>query len=179
MVPAWAKPWAKVRLSWLPGRMMPRQLGPIRRMPWRRAFSSAARSSARAARTGLGEAAGNHDRVLAAGAAAGVDDVGDGGGLGTDHGDIEALRDGVDRRVALLAEHRFVPGIDEIQLALVARIQHVADQGDAYRVRRFRGTDDGDRLRFEEGVQVVTFVMHGNAPQRRGGVFSMGWCGAA
>jgi hypothetical protein len=46
MVPGLALPWAKVRLSWLPGRMMPRQLGPIRRMPWRRAFSSAARSSA-------------------------------------------------------------------------------------------------------------------------------------
>jgi hypothetical protein len=45
MVPALAKPWPKVRLSWLPGRMMPRQLGPSTRMPWRRAFSSTARSS--------------------------------------------------------------------------------------------------------------------------------------
>ncbi len=41
-----ASPRANVAFNPMPGRMMPRQLGPSTRSPWRRAFSSSARSSA-------------------------------------------------------------------------------------------------------------------------------------
>ena len=41
-----APPLLKVAFRPMPGRITPRQLGPIRRMPWRFAFSSTARSSA-------------------------------------------------------------------------------------------------------------------------------------
>jgi hypothetical protein len=47
----------------------------------------------RAARSGLGEAAGNDNGVPAAGATAGIDDVGHRRRTGADHGDVEALRD--------------------------------------------------------------------------------------
>jgi len=112
------------------------------------------------------EAAGNDDGVPAAGATAGIDDVGYGRRLGADHRDIESLRNRIHRRIAALSEYRFVLGIDKEKLARVARVEHVAHQRDANRVRRLRGADDGDGLRLEERVQVVAFVVHGGVPRR-------------
>jgi hypothetical protein len=134
----------------------------------RRAFQRAA------ARPGFGESAGNDDGVLAAGAAAGLHDFGDGLGPGTDHGDVESLRNGVDRGVALLAEYSFMFRIDEVQLALVARVEHVAYQRDTNRIGGLRGADDGYRTGLEQGVQVVLLVMHGGTPQSRRSVLSGG-----
>jgi hypothetical protein len=118
-----------------------------------------------AAWSGFGESAGNDDGVLAAGAAAGLHDFGHGLGPGADHGDVESLRNGIDRGVGLLAEHGFMLRIDEEEFAFVARVEHVAHQRDTDRIGGLRGADDGYRVRLEQGVQVVLLVMHGGTPQ--------------
>jgi len=114
----------------------------------------------RAAWAHFGETAGNHDDVARTRAAAGFDDSGHRFGLGADHSKIEALRDAFDGIVGVLAEDLVVARIDQEELALVAAVDDVADEGRTDGALGFRSADDGDRLRFEKRSEVVLFVVH-------------------
>ena len=56
--------------------------------------------------------------------------------------------------------HRFMLRVDGKELALVARVEHVADQHVAQRAAPFAGTNDPDRAGLEERGEIV-LVFHG------------------
>ncbi len=128
MVPGLALPWAKVRLTPAARAHDAEAVGADQ------AHAVAPRGidhgalERGAARPAFGEAAGDDDDIARAGAAAGLDDAG--------HGLGPWCRSPRDRGAAgcsrpsrsSLAENRFVLRIDAEELALVAAVQHVADE---------------------------------------------------
>jgi hypothetical protein len=111
-----------------------------------------------ARRPGFAETRTDDDGRLDAGAAAFLDQARHGCCRRADDCEIGTLAQRVDAGHARVTLHRVVLGIDRVQIALEASFDHVASQERADRIAPLAGADDGHRLRFEEGREVMLFV---------------------
>lgn len=97
-----------------------------------------------AARAGFRKAGREHHRRPDSGPRAGFDDARDGGRGGRDHREVEPLRDLLHRGEAGKPKDLAVRGIDGEQPAGVGRLQEVAHEDGADRLRAFARSDHGD-----------------------------------
>ncbi len=118
-----------------------------------------------AACTAFGKAGRDHQRRVRARLATGIDDRRYRRGRGADGRQIDALRHILDAGMTGLAKQRAMAGIDEMQCALEAGIQHVAHQRGADRTFLIGGADDGDAARRHQRGEIVLFAMHGRLRQ--------------
>ena len=85
------------------------------------------------------------------------DDVGDRLRARDDHRQFDAGTDLLDRLVGLHAGDRVVGDVDRVQAPLVAGIQDVPEEDVADGMFLVRGADDGNRLGFKQGSEIVVF----------------------
>ena len=129
---------------------MPRQFGPITRMPLRRAVATMARSASLPLGTGLGEAGGDdHDaehlllRAL-------FDHARNEVGRHDDQRDVDRVGNVEDARVRAHARDRHGGRVDRIHRALEVVREQVAEQLVADRARVTARADDRDRTRRQD-----------------------------
>ena len=134
----------KLALRLTPGIMMPRQFGPISRMP----YFCAARSAASASEPGaMAEPGADDHRAGRAALARLIDQARNGAGRRGDHDEFRRKRqfgEAVDRRDAVdLAIAR----IDQAELALELRLANIVEDGAADRALARTGPDQRDGTR--------------------------------
>ena len=83
------------------------------------------------------------------------------------HHQIGGLRQRFDVRIAALAKHFFVLGIDRKNLALVAKLRQMRDRHAADARGVVAGANDGDRCRVQQRLEAVGIRIHFHGRQHR------------
>ena len=129
---------------------MPRQFGPMTRMPLRRAVATMACSASLPARSHLGEPGRDDHDAVHTFLRAVVDDRGNGVGRHHDERDVDRVGDVEDARVGAHARDRHRGRVHRVHRALEVVREQVAEQLVADRARAPARADDRDRTRREQ-----------------------------
>ncbi len=108
-----------------------------------------------AGRAGLAETGGDDDRRFHAVDAAVFEDAGHALRRGGDHHQLDRLADLGDGGIGALSLHHGMAGVDRIQRALEAALQHVLEHDLADRVGAVAGAENGHRFGCEQGIEIV------------------------